>query len=100
MTQAVIGGQTSSYVYNGDGVRTSRTTGGSTTNYTWDVAAAYPLALQDGTNTYVYGLGLISTTDGSGNQTYRLTDGLGSTATIVDGSGTVVVGYTYDVFGA
>jgi len=28
MTQAVIGGATSSYVYNGDGVRASSTTGG------------------------------------------------------------------------
>jgi len=48
----------------------SRTTGGNTTNYVWDVAAGLPAILQDGTNTYVYGLGLISTYDGSA-MTYR-----------------------------
>lgn len=39
-------------------------------------------------------------TDGSGAQTYRLTDGLGSTTDLCDGSGSVVVSYTYDAFGA
>jgi uncharacterized protein RhaS with RHS repeats len=33
--------------------------------------------LQDGTNTYVYGLDLISATDGRGDQTYFTYDGLG-----------------------
>jgi hypothetical protein len=36
-----------------------------TTSYVWDVAAGLPVILQDGTNTYVYGLGLISTYDGT-----------------------------------
>ncbi len=99
LTQLTIGGATSSYTYNGDGVRMSRTTGGSTTNYVWDVAAGLPVILQDGTNTYVYGLGLISTYDGSA-MTYRLTDGLGSTANLCDASGNVTVSYTYDAFGA
>ena len=73
--------------------------GGNTTNYVWDVAAGLPAILQDGTNTYVYGLGLISTYDGSA-MTYRLTDGLGSTVNLCDSSGNVTVSYTYDAFGA
>jgi RHS repeat-associated protein len=52
------------------------------------------------TTTYVYGLGLISTTDGSANQTYYLQDGLGNTVALCNGSGTVTATYTYDVFGA
>ncbi len=104
MTQAVIGGQSSTYAYNGDGVRTGRTTGGQTSSYVWDIAARIPVILQDitGTNTttYVYGLGLISTTDNGGTQTYRTTDGLGSTVNLTDSSGNVQVTYSYDAFGA
>jgi RHS repeat-associated protein len=99
MTQAVVSGTTASYVYNGDGVRMSRTIGGQAVSYTWDVAAGMPFLLQDGTNTYVYGLGMVYWVDGSGNPTYRLTDALGSTATLIGASGAVVGSYTYDAFG-
>jgi hypothetical protein len=63
MKQLSIGSTTATYTYNGDGVRVSSTVGSTTTNYVWDVAAAMPYLLQDGTNTYVWGLGLISTYD-------------------------------------
>jgi hypothetical protein len=33
-----------------------------TANYVWDVNRGVPEILQDGTNTYVYGLGLIPST--------------------------------------
>ena len=59
-------------MYNGDGLRMSHTVSGQQTSYTWDVAAGLPVVLQDGTNTYVYGLDLISATDGTGIQTYFL----------------------------
>ena len=49
--------------------------------------------------TYVYGLGLISQIDGSGNATYLLPDGLGSNSTVTDDAGAVDKGYKYDVFG-
>ncbi len=78
----------------------SHTVSGQTTNYTWDVNAGLPVVLQDGTNTYVYGLDLISSTDGSGVQTYFTYDGLGSTTDLTDGSGNAVATYSYDVFGA
>ncbi len=100
LTQSVIGGVTSSSTYNGDGLRMSHTVSGQTTSYTWDVAAGLPVVLQDGTNTYVYGLDLISATDGSAVQTYFLYDGLGSVTDLTDGSGNSVDGYTYDAFGA
>ncbi|MGE3412172.1 MAG: hypothetical protein AB7L91_08115 [Dehalococcoidia bacterium] len=62
---------------------------GSTTTYVWDVNAGLPVVLQDGTRTYVYGLDLISATDGSGNQAYFSYDAVGS----------VTDTYVYDVFG-
>jgi RHS repeat-associated protein len=70
------------------------------TSYVWDVNRSLPVVLQDGTNTYVYGLDLISATDGGGGQTFFATDGLGSTTDLTDGSGDVTDTYSYDVFGA
>ena len=52
------------------------------------------------TTTFVYGLGLISTTDGSGNTSYDLPDGLGSTSQLTNSAGTVTDRYAYDAFGA
>jgi RHS repeat-associated protein len=51
-------------------------------------------------NTYVYGLDLISRTDGEDNQEYYLTDGLGSTTGLTDDTGDLIDEYQYDVFGA
>ena len=99
LTDAVMGGATFSSTYNGDGYRTSHTEGVTTTSYTWDVAADLPVVMQDDDNTYVYGLDLISTTDGAGVQTYSLNDGLGSTTDLTDGSANPTDDYSYDVFG-
>jgi YD repeat-containing protein len=100
LTQAVIGGNTSTYAYNGDGLRASQTVGENTVSYTWDVNAGLPVVLQDSDgNTYVYGLDLISVTDDSSVQTYFLSDGLGSTTELADDEGTVVGTYAYDAFG-
>jgi RHS repeat-associated protein len=98
LTSATVGGTQTTYTYNADGLRQTRASGGTTTSYVWDVTTG--AMLQDGTSTYVYGLGLISTTDGSENQTYYLKDGLGNTIALCNGSGTVTATYTYDVFGA
>jgi RHS repeat-associated protein len=57
-------------------------------SYTWDVAAGLPVVLQDSDgNSHVYGLDLISATDGAGDQTYFLCDGLGSTTELADADG-------------
>ena len=55
-----------SYTYRGDGLRNSKTVT-STITYTWDINSGLPVVLQDGSETYAYGVGgLISQTDGSG----------------------------------
>lgn len=100
LVESVIDSVTSTSIYNGDGLRMSHTVGVTTTNYTWDVARSLPVVLQDGENTYVYGLDLISATDSEDDQTYFLYDGLGSVADVTDENGDVVASYSYDVFGA
>jgi RHS repeat-associated protein len=100
LTEAVIGGNTSTYAYDGDGLRDSQTVGENAVSYTWDVNAGLPVVLQDSDgNSYVYGLDLISATDDSSVQTYFLTDGLGSTSELADDDGTVTGTYAYDAFG-
>lgn len=100
LIESVIDSVTSTSEYNGDGLRMSHTVGMTTTSYVWDVASGLPVVLQDGENTYVYGLDLISATDSQGGQTYFLYDGLGSTTELLDDTGDVTDAYTYDVFGA
>ncbi len=103
LIQSTISGITSASTHNGDGLRTSYSLGGSTTNYTWDVAAGLPVVLTDGTNDYVYGLDGVSATDtstGTQTQTYLLYDGLGSTVGLTDATGSSTASYSYDAFGA
>ncbi len=100
LTSATVSSTTTTFAYNGDGLRDSLTTGGNTTTSTWDIAGGLPVELYDGTLSYVYGLGRISQIDGSGNTYYYLPDALGSTMAVVDSSGTVADIYNYDAFGA
>ena len=90
------------YTYRGDGLRSTKTvTTTNTLTYTWDINSGLPEVLQDGTWSYVYGLGLISQTDGNGVQNYILADGLGSTRRLTSADGSLGVGeYSYDAFGA
>jgi RHS repeat-associated protein len=97
MTSATVNSVTTTFTYRGDGLRNSRTTGGVTTGFTWDVNRGLPVVLDDG-NQYVYGAGLASMVTGTGTY-YYLADGLGSTMAIVDSSGAVQKSYTYDVYG-
>jgi RHS repeat-associated protein len=97
MTSATVNGVTTTFTYRGDGLRDSRTTGGNTTTFTWDVNRGLPVVLDDG-NQYVYGAGLASMVTATGTY-YYLADGLGSTMAIVDTSGAVQKSYTYDVYG-
>lgn len=97
MTSATVNSVTTTFAYRGDGLRDSRTTGGTTTTFTWDIAGGLPVILDDGSQ-YLYGAGLVSQTSGA-NTYYYLADGLGSTMKSVDSSGTVVNAYTYDIYG-
>ena len=51
------------------------------------------------TTTFVYGLGLISTNDGSGNTSFYLPDGLGSTSQLTNSAGAISDRYAFGARG-
>ncbi|HLB47456.1 MAG TPA: RHS repeat-associated core domain-containing protein, partial [Anaerolineales bacterium] len=99
LNDAEIGGQTTSYIYNGDGVRTARETSSTYTEYVIDHNRSLPVVLYDESAFYVWGLDLIARIVGSTQQYYHY-DGLGSTRALTGNTGTTLATYNYDVFGA
>ena len=87
-----------SYTYDGDGKRTSKTVGSTTTTYVYDVNRGLPVLLEDGTRRYVWGLGLAYQVE-SGNALVYHVDGLGSVRAITDSTKAVVQTYESDEFG-
>ena len=88
------------YTYNGDGLRTSKTVDGITTNYTWDTTGSLPLLLSDGTTQYIYGPGGAPVEQITGSTPiYYHQDQQGSTRLLTDQNGTAVGTSTYDPYG-
>jgi RHS repeat-associated protein len=98
LTSATVNSVTTTFTYNGDGLRDSLTVNSNTTTFTWDVNRSIPQVLDDEDLRYVYGIGRISQVGASTH--YYLSDGLGSTMALTDEDGDVVNDYDYDVFGA
>jgi RHS repeat-associated protein len=101
---------TTSYGYNGDGLRMCKFAGSSAqpcqsnngnTPFVWDVASSLPLLLKDGTSAYIYGPGGFPLEQINGSTTYWFhRDQLGSTRLITDSAGISQASYTYDPYGA
>lgn len=88
------------YAYNGDGLRMSKTVSGTATQQTWDVAEGLPLLLQDGTTSYVTGLGGLPLEQIAGKTaSYYHQDRIGSTRATTSSNGSVTATYTYDAYG-
>jgi RHS repeat-associated protein len=94
-----------SYVYDGDGRRVRKTTGGGTTNYLIDDRnpSGLPQVLEEisgGTvqRVYVYGLARISERQGGATSFYGY-DGRGSVRLLTNAAGAVTDTYNYDAFG-
>jgi RHS repeat-associated protein len=101
LTATNLAGTAGSYAYNGDGLRTSRTIGATTTTFAWGNATGMPVVLRDSAgNRYLYGRDLISVSDSANKKFYYHTDGLGSTTAITGSTGAVVKTYQYDAYGA
>ncbi|HEX5141920.1 MAG TPA: RHS repeat-associated core domain-containing protein [Dehalococcoidia bacterium] len=98
MTSATVSSVTTTFAYNGDGLRDSLTVNSNMTTFTWDVNTSIPQVLDDEDFRYVYGLGRIAQV--GADTYYYLTDGLGSTMALADDTGALVNTYDYDVFGA
>ncbi|MDX2211719.1 MAG: RHS repeat-associated core domain-containing protein [Oculatellaceae cyanobacterium bins.114] len=96
-------GDVLSYVYNSEGIRTSSTTNGVTTEYLVDANRDYAQVLEERVNgnlivSYIYGHDLISQ-ERNNVTSFYLVDGLGSTNALTDASGNITDTYTYDAYG-
>jgi RHS repeat-associated protein len=91
----------SSYSYNGDGLRMSQTISSITSTFAWDTTGAVGQILEDGPNAFVYGPNgsVVEQVGTTGVASYFLTDQLGSTRMLTNGSGAVVATYAYGSLG-
>ena len=91
----------STYTYNGEGLRTSATIGGTTNQFTYDTTASIPAVLEDGTYAFVYGPSgePVEQINTSATAYYFVSDLLGSTRALTNGSGTVVATFNYAALG-
>lgn len=104
LTTTVLGATlpASSYTYNGDALRTTSTTSGTTARFTYDLTSPTEAVLTDGTNSYLYGptgnvLEQINTK--TGQTLYLSQDQLGSTRLITNQAGLPVGALTYSPYG-
>jgi RHS repeat-associated protein len=93
----ILGTQTTQFAYNGDGVRTSKTVAGDTTDYVLDLAARLPVVISDTEAVYLYGLDIIA--QQQSDRYYYMHDALGSVRQLVDTTGEIETNYAYDPFG-
>jgi RHS repeat-associated protein len=102
------GNTTTTYAYDGDGVRLQAATGTQNNkrmNFLWDLNAALPqIALErDGGNSllrrYTYGATRISMASGN-NTSYYIRDALGSSANLTSSSGATQWTWSYEPFGS
>jgi RHS repeat-associated protein len=82
---------------NGDGLGTSKTVGGDTTEYVLDLMATLPVVVSDTEAVYLYGLDIIA--QQQAERLYYVHDGLGSVRQLVDTTGEIETNYAYDPFG-
>lgn len=89
------------YGYDGDGLRTSKSSAGGAQSFTWDVAASVPLLLSDGTTSYIYGPGgrPVEHIDAGGKARFYHRDQIGSTRLLTDATGAIVATANYDAYG-
>jgi len=98
-------GAAATYVYNGNGLRQSKTVSGTTDAFTWGVAEGLPQLLVDATpatTTYfIYGVGgaPIEQIGAGGSIAYFHQDQLGNTRLLTSGTGSPSATFTYDAYG-
>jgi RHS repeat-associated protein len=97
---AVSGPTTASYVYNGDGLRMSKTVNGTVTTYDWDQSGNVSLLIEAGGTDFIYGPGWLTLEQISGSSAdYFLHNWQGTTVGLVSSSGSQVASYGYDAYG-
>jgi RHS repeat-associated protein len=99
----VAGTAAATYAYDGDGLRSSKTVAGSTSQFTWDTTGDTPVLLSDGATDYVYGPGNAPVEQfgaGGANPLYYFSDVHGSTTELTNSAGSVAGTYSYTPWGA
>lgn len=92
-------GGTSSYTYDGDGLRATKAVSGATTTFTWDDEST-PNLLTDGTNSYLYGPDSLPFEQiGAAGSFWFVHDQVGSTVLLLAASGAQAGGYGYTPYG-
>lgn len=102
LASVTAGGVAVTYQSDGDGLRQTRTVGGSLEHFLWDPNGTIPSLLDDGTHSYVYGNSttpIAQIEDSTGTIEYLHADNVGSVRTIVDSSGAVVSTSDYSPYG-
>ena len=94
-------GRTTTYTYDGDGLRQNKATGSVTHAFVWNVAQGLPFLIQDGATSYVAGPGgqPLEQISPAGRVLFFHKDQLGSTRALTDVHGRVVATYSYDGYG-
>jgi RHS repeat-associated protein len=94
-------GGNSTYSYNGDGLRMSKTVSGVAEPFIWDMADGMPVIIQDGTTRYLTGInGLpLEQIAADGTVRYYHQDQLGSTRAITNSLGKLDATALYDPYG-
>jgi len=103
LTSVTGGGVNTQYQYDGDGNRVSQQTSVGTYGYVNDTEAPLPVVVNengpDGSISYAYGASLISAS-ATGLQSFYQFDGLGSVATVTDGTASQKASYIYEPWGS
>jgi YD repeat-containing protein len=93
-------GTSSTYAYNGDGLRMSKIISGNTSQFLWDVSGTLPLLLKEGSTAYVYGPGGLPLEQINNPIVLWLHhDQHGSTRLATSSSGVSQATYTFDAYG-
>ena len=88
------------YSYDGEGLRTKKTVGSTTTKFVYDRSAGLPLILEAGSTAYIYGPDGLPVLQVNGSTaTYLQADQIGSTRLLSDAAGNNVGSYTFDAYG-
>jgi RHS repeat-associated protein/uncharacterized repeat protein (TIGR01451 family) len=88
---------TETYSYDGDGLRSSITSGAGTTPLLWDRIGGLPMVVSDGTGWFIHGPAAIAEAGVGGD--WLLPDAIGSTRLVTDPTGAVSATRSYDTFG-
>ena len=86
------------YVYNGLGDRVQQIVDGVTTDYVLDINMGLTQVLQDGTNTYLYGVNRVAQSTPTETE-YFLPDALGSVRNLMDETAAITLTQSYTPFG-